>query len=330
MELVQELNLPLADIIALLQNIKDDTGNILQQIVQTRQDIANFKDAVIASNVQNKNEIIAAINGLQINPATGTVDLSAIEGMLAQLLTLVGQGNNTLTDIDAKMDLLNMTVNAMRTILQGMNIPNYESILEQILAALGGNSYDDSQVLAMLQAILDAIMNCCNTCYDDASGHNEGSGGDGEIGGELYCVGPQPNATGSNQFPRTAEGTAEAIQYILDHPEEIQGHPATGGTTGGGQVGIGEVIQNAVQQEFDLQSFNQAEFIIYDVMGRAVRTFKGSQVNNPAAMNTDLKYQTTTQVIKGGNDSLSAGTLKSSGLFDGLPNGKYHVKHIVK
>ncbi len=281
MEMVDAGNLSLQDIIALLQAIKNDTseGNQLSRDILAAinnlgagaataltailnainegnaQNAAGIDDlkallqAVITAvnnntlnDNQNTQRILDAIGNLVIEG--GQIDLSSIEAMLAQLLTLVGQGNNTLTDIDAKMGLLNMTINAMRTILEGMDIPNYEDILEDILEALGGNSYDDSQVLAMLQAILNAILECCGCDGGHGTGGNEGQEGDGELGELEFSVGT-PKSDSSNVFPRTGAGAATAIQYILDHPGEIQGHPATGGTTGGGQVGIDEVIEQA-------------------------------------------------------------------------------------
>lgn len=241
---------------------QEDMNTIIQLLIEGNEQnaagIDDLKDLIqtlilavrqnTAGDTQNTQLILDAISNLVIEG--GEIDLSSIEGMLAQLIGLVTAGNNTLSDIDAKMNLLNMTVNAIRARLEELEVPNYESILNQILDALGNNTpYDDSQVLAMLQAILDAIMACCNCDNGNGSGSNEGVINNDPTNELQFCVGPQPNGggvnqPGSNTFSRDGEGVAAAIQYILSHPNEIQGHSSTGTTTGddnGGQVGIEEV-----------------------------------------------------------------------------------------
>lgn len=175
-------------ILEILKNI--DTGN--KQNSESIKDITRFLNQILTainnqtSNDNNNTQAIldALSNGLTISG--GQIDMTSLHNMLTELISLVQSGNTTLA-----------------------------AILNQILAADGNSSqYDDSQILALLRAILAAINACCDCGNGDT---NEGV----IIDGNVFSVGAQP--TNGNTFAKNGDGLIKAIKYILHNADSLLG-----------------------------------------------------------------------------------------------------------
>lgn len=153
----EETAVQLANILAAIKNINVGGGG-------SGADIEALLDKVLAKMDENTAAIIDAIGN--IKPGTGgTVDLSSLEKMLAELLELTGKNNNILTDINGKMDVLNLTTKSIEEKLEaefGKNDERYTNICNLLEAiknqgGSGGAGFDDSKLLEKLDKILNKL-----------------------------------------------------------------------------------------------------------------------------------------------------------------------------
>lgn len=153
----EETAVQLANILAAIKNINVGGGG-------SGADIEALLDKVLAKMDENTAAIIDAIGN--IKPGTGgTVDLSSLEKMLAELLELTGKNNNILTDINGKMDVLNITTKSIEEKLEaefGKNDERYTNICNLLEAiknqgGSGGAGFDDSKLLEKLDKILNKL-----------------------------------------------------------------------------------------------------------------------------------------------------------------------------
>lgn len=153
----EETAVQLANILAAIKNINVGGGS-------SGADIEALLDKVLAKMDENTAAIIDAIGN--IKPGTGgTVDLSSLEKMLAELLELTGKNNNILTDINGKMDVLNLTTKSIEEKLEaefGKNDERYTNICNLLEAiknqgGSGGAGFDDSKLLEKLDKILNKL-----------------------------------------------------------------------------------------------------------------------------------------------------------------------------
>lgn len=153
----EETAIQLANILAAIKNINVGGGG-------SGADIEALLDKVLAKMDENTAAIIDAIGN--IKPGTGgTVDLSSLEKMLAELLELTGKNNNILTDINGKMDVLNLTTKSIEEKLEaefGKNDERYTNICNLLEAiknqgGSGGAGFDDSKLLEKLDKILNKL-----------------------------------------------------------------------------------------------------------------------------------------------------------------------------
>lgn len=153
----EETAVQLANILAAIKNINVGGGG-------SGADIEALLDKVLTKMDENTAAIIDAIGN--IKPGTGgTVDLSSLEKMLAELLELTGKNNNILTDINGKMDVLNLTTKSIEEKLEaefGKNDERYTNICNLLEAiknqgGSGGAGFDDSKLLEKLDKILNKL-----------------------------------------------------------------------------------------------------------------------------------------------------------------------------
>ena len=140
-----------------------NTGN------QGSGDIKALLEKVLANQDKNTKAIIDAIGNLEVNGG-GSVDLSSLERMVAELLAQAKKNGNILSDINAKQDVLNATTKSILDNLEkefGKNDIRYENI-NNILNVISNkvNGKDDQElldkldkVLAKMDEIKDAIKN---------------------------------------------------------------------------------------------------------------------------------------------------------------------------
>lgn len=207
----------------LLADIKGGQEYILEAINKFGVDILNKMDVVVKmiNNIGGSNnaDIKAALEDIlkqlvkmdarqsedtkaildaiaNIKFSGGNVDLSSVEAMLAKLIELVGQNGKQLSDINAKLDVLNITAKAIEAKLDASN-KDHKVIIDILngLKVNGGNGYDDSKLLAILDLIsnkLDDILAAIKdhdvkvtvdvtgkvTCDCNCGGNHEGILGD--------------------------------------------------------------------------------------------------------------------------------------------------------
>lgn len=141
-----------------------------------------YKNGSKLTNDQLK-DLIDAVNNIKIEG--GAVDLTSLENMLKELVDLTKDNKGLLTDIDAKVGLINVSQNAILDAIDKMHkdikdLPNYKQDLAEIKALLQGlkdkPGYDDTKVLNKLAEILEVIKTheFCHCKCDPDSGHNEG------------------------------------------------------------------------------------------------------------------------------------------------------------
>lgn len=130
--------------------VKAALENILKQLVK-----------MDGNQQANAQKILDAIANIKVTGG-GVVDLSSVEAMLAKLIELVGKNGEQLTDINAKLDVLNITAKAIEDKLDASNKDH--KVIIDILNSIKDSQakgYDDSKLLAILDLIsgkLDDIL----------------------------------------------------------------------------------------------------------------------------------------------------------------------------
>ena len=147
-----------------------DIKNLVQKILEKL-------DTMDANQQADAKKILNAIAKIKVTGGEGgqggTVDLSALEDMMAELLKLVKGNNNLLTSIDGKLDLINMTVKAAEdkiTKLLGDEFGKNEARFNKLMEAIKGiktGDFDDTQLMNKLDLILNVLEKIGNKNYDD-------------------------------------------------------------------------------------------------------------------------------------------------------------------
>ena len=146
----------------------DEITNILKKLNQlvtdktdkdqaTGQAIINLLTKAINKGDTNSKAIIDAINKIQISG--GSVDLSSIEKMLAELLKQSKANGDILSNIDAKTDVISTTTKSILAALEkefGKNDERYKNInnILNVIANKDSGKGDDTKLLAKLDEIL--------------------------------------------------------------------------------------------------------------------------------------------------------------------------------
>ena len=149
-------------------DISADLGDIVTAIKVSSEGSAEIKallDKVLEAinnntNVSNSNAkaILDAIANIKITG--GDVDLSSIEKMLSELLTLTSKNNGLLESIDAKVEVISVTQQAILDKIntfenKGCDTSKLESLMQQILDKMEQQSgkYDDTKLLEILNKL---------------------------------------------------------------------------------------------------------------------------------------------------------------------------------
>ena len=145
--------------------ISDDIKNLTQKVLE------QINNHAVADNDALK-AILEAINNLSVGSG-GNVDLSKIEEMLAALLKQTAENGDILTDINGKLDVINMTIKAATDEIKNLlgdkfdqNNEYFKQIIDK-LEGLGGEGYDDTELLEKLDTILNILGNINNNTNKD-------------------------------------------------------------------------------------------------------------------------------------------------------------------
>lgn len=213
-------------------------------------DLKDLLTKVLEKMDVNTKDIIEAMGKIKVD-GSGNVDLSSIEEMLAKLLDLTGKNNELLSDIDGKLDLINITGKA---ILDKINAEaqkgdeRYEKTevtLNAILDALKNQTggYDDSELMQVLKdlsklfndrmdELLDAIKDHDVNVTVDVTGKvtcecNCGNGGNHEgILGDLNTIlkAPKRDTTGISDVTTDKNQSPRAKKVLVNGKVVIQGN----------------------------------------------------------------------------------------------------------
>ena len=145
--------------------ISEDIRNLTQKVLE------QINNHAVADNDALK-AILEAINNLSVGSG-GNVDLSKIEEMLAALLKQTAENGDILTDINGKLDVINMTIKAATDEIKNLlgdkfdqNNEYFKQIIDK-LEGLGGEGYDDTELLEKLDTILNILGNINNNTNKD-------------------------------------------------------------------------------------------------------------------------------------------------------------------
>ena len=116
-------------------------------------------EKVIKNQGENTKAIIEAMGNIKLDG--DNIDLSGLEAMVKELLEQSKKNGDTLTSIDGKMDVVNVTTKAILAKLEDDGIKNdtrYNNIIK-ILTAIKdkANSIDEGKLLDKLDKILDNL-----------------------------------------------------------------------------------------------------------------------------------------------------------------------------
>ena len=148
-----ETTVKMTEILDAIKNIKGGNG--------TGADLEALLDKVLAKMDENTAKIIDAIGNIEVTD--GIVDLDSVKAMLKELIELTKKNGNTLDNIDAKMDVLNVTTKAIHDKLGNVD-QNVQNILDFIKNNAG--SYDDSKLLAKLDKLMDILYDILEAIKD--------------------------------------------------------------------------------------------------------------------------------------------------------------------
>ncbi len=133
---------------------------------------------------QNKNtaDIIKAIGNIKIDGSGSQIDLSSIEAMMKELLAQAKKNGNILTNIDAKLDAIKMTGDAILAKIDAESKKGDErfdktyNLMQQIFNKLGnsgtGVAYDDTKLLEILGNLSSMIDGRMSELLDAIKDHD--------------------------------------------------------------------------------------------------------------------------------------------------------------
>ena len=166
------------NILNAIKKLGSDVSNISTKLTQilnvvnadkdTGKNIEALLNKVLANMDSNTAKIIDAIANIKIEGggSSGNVDLTSIEAMLKELVELTKDNNNTLTDINGKLDVIKVTQQA---ILDKINVEanknderyvKVDAFMKEVLEKLSSsaaNGYDDSKLMEVLSKLSNMI-----------------------------------------------------------------------------------------------------------------------------------------------------------------------------
>ena len=133
--------------------------------------IRDLLNKVLTNMDANTQAIIEAMSNIKVDGG-GNVDLSGLELMMKELLDLVKSGNDVLTSIDGKMDVITLTIErAKDEILAKMdsNDANAQAILAKLDEFMALSSSNSEAILNKMDTIINILNKIPDYKYDDTA-----------------------------------------------------------------------------------------------------------------------------------------------------------------
>ena len=174
-----DMNKNFTAVINAINNIEaggDDTTaleNLLKKVLANQEKDMKNQD-------KNTKAIIEAMGKIKLEAGDVNIDLSSVEKMMNELLAQVKKNGNVLTNIDAKLDVINLTTKAILDKIEkeaqkgDTRYAKLEALMNSILNKMGtsGVSYDDSKLLEILGSMSNMIDNRMGELLDAIKDHN--------------------------------------------------------------------------------------------------------------------------------------------------------------
>lgn len=160
-----------ANIVTQLNNViavikaSGDTGKNIEALLNK---VLEKLDTMDKNQKENAEKIIETINNFKVTG--GDVDLSSIEKLLQDLINMTSGNNDILKDINAKMDVLTLTIErAKDEILEKMpDDPNTDAILKKLDEFMNLSNSNSSNILSKMDTIINLLNNIKDSTYDDS------------------------------------------------------------------------------------------------------------------------------------------------------------------
>lgn len=152
-----DMNANFSAILNAINNIEAGGGDT-SSIVALLEKVLKNQEKNMETQDKNAKAIIEAMGKIKFEAGDVNIDLSSLEKMLQELLAQSKKNGNILTDIDAKLDAIKVTGDAILAKIKDESAKNdnrYATIvnlMENIFKKLGEQqgAYDDSELLAVL------------------------------------------------------------------------------------------------------------------------------------------------------------------------------------
>ncbi len=132
--------------------------------------IRDLLQKILDNQDKNTQAIIEALGNIKID--AGNIDLSGIEKMLADLLKQAEKNGDILANIDAKADVINLTIETAKDeILEklGKNDDNAKDILAKLDAFMELANGNTEAILKKMDTIINILNNIKDKTYDDSA-----------------------------------------------------------------------------------------------------------------------------------------------------------------
>lgn len=152
-----------------IQNVISDAGDNGKEIKALLDKVLEKLDTMDENQKANANAILDAISNIKVEG--GNIDLSSIEKMLAELLKQAQKNGDILASIDAKADVINLTIErAKDEILAklGNNDDNAKDILAKLDAFMDLSTGNTEAILKKMDTVINILNNIKDKTYDDS------------------------------------------------------------------------------------------------------------------------------------------------------------------
>ena len=192
---IKELGVDISGKLTQILNVADqdaDNGKAIQDLLNK---VLSKMDALDQTSKDNTKAIIDAIANIKVGEG-GTVDLSSLEKMLSELLQLTSKNNSLLESIDGKMDVINLTTQAILdkiNIEANKNDERYVAVNKLMTEILNGlknaSGYDDTKLLEILNQLSTMIDTRFEQVLNEIKDHTVNVTVDGTVKCECNCGG---------------------------------------------------------------------------------------------------------------------------------------------
>ncbi len=161
-----DISTQLTDITTAINNASSDTSEKIEALLDKVLEAINNNTSV--SN-ENAAKILEAIANIEISG--GSIDLSSIEAMLQELLDLTSSNNDLLGNIDAKLEVINLTIEAAKNeIIEklGSSDSNAQAIIAKLEEFMNLSNANSEAILKKMDTIINLLNNISDKTYDDS------------------------------------------------------------------------------------------------------------------------------------------------------------------